>query len=59
MDNKLLDILVCPECGHELKLQKNELICKACKLAYPIEDNIPIMLIEAARRITIEEVDQL
>ncbi len=59
MDKKLLTILACPNCGHSIKLKSDELICKACKLAYPIEDNIPVMLIEEARKISLEELDQL
>jgi uncharacterized protein YbaR (Trm112 family) len=58
MDNKLLAILVCPACGSELNLNKKELICTACKLAYPIEDNIPIMLIEQAREMSSDEVSK-
>jgi len=54
MINKdLLDILVCPKCKGELKFdEENErLICNECKLAYPIKDDIPIMLIEEAEKI--------
>jgi uncharacterized protein YbaR (Trm112 family) len=56
MDKKLLDILVCPICKSELDLQSrnSELACKPCKLAFPIEDGIPIMLEEEARHIPIE-----
>ncbi len=54
MINKdLLDILVCPKCKGELKLdkEKERLICNKCKLAYPIKDDIPVMLIEEAEKI--------
>ena len=54
MINKdLLDILVCPKCKGSLKLDKDnaKLICKECKLAYPIKDDIPVMLIEEAEKI--------
>ena len=46
MDKKLLDILVCPVCKSELVYKKSEqeLICKADRLAYPIRDDIPVML---------------
>ncbi len=51
LDSKLLTILVCPLCKAHLELNRNkqELTCKKCKLAYPIEDNIPIMLVDRAR----------
>ncbi len=50
---ELLDILVCPKCKGSLRLdkEKGRLICKECKLAYPIKDDIPVMLIEEAEEI--------
>ena len=48
-DYKLLEILVCPVCKAKLEKQHNELICNKCKLAYPIDDGIPVMLVEQAR----------
>ncbi len=50
LDKELLEILVCPKCKGELdyKEQENRLICHACKLAYRIEDDIPVMLIDEA-----------
>ena len=51
MDDFLLDLLVCPKSGGKLVYDKNELICKQSKLAYPIKDGIPIMLIESARKL--------
>lgn len=53
MDKKLLDILACPVCKGPLKYDKEnqELICKADRLAYPIRDDIPVMLEEEARQI--------
>lgn len=53
MDTRLLDILVCPICKSNLDYQKaeQELICKPCKLAFPIRDDIPVMLEEEARRL--------
>lgn len=44
----LLNIIVCPACQGELAEHDNHLICTACKLAYPIEDGIPVLLIEEA-----------
>jgi len=57
MDKKLLDILVCPLCKGALVYKKdaNELICKADRLAFPIRDDIPVMLEEEARRVALEE----
>ena len=61
MDKKLLEILVCPLCKGELIYRKEEkaLICKADRLAYPIRDDIPVMLENEARRISLEEYDAL
>ena len=57
MDKKILDILVCPLCKSPLVYQKEtqELICKADRLAYPIKDDIPVMLEEEARQLDPEE----
>lgn len=60
MDKKLLDILVCPVCKGPLvyKKDKQELICKGDRLAYPIKDAIPVMLEDEARELPAdEEVD--
>jgi uncharacterized protein len=53
VDPKLLEILVCPltKTPLEYDAEKQELISRAAKLAYPIRDGIPIMLPEEARRI--------
>ena len=57
MDPRLLDILVCPICKANLEYRKaeRELVCKPCKLAYPIRDDIPIMLEDEARQLPPEE----
>jgi len=57
VDGKLLSILVCPLCHGELQYDKQsqELTCYADGLAYPIRDDIPVMLEEEARRPTAEE----
>lgn len=57
MDKKLLDILVCPICKGPLvyKDEEQELICKADRLAYPIRDDIPVMLEEEARQLSADE----
>ena len=53
MDPKLLEILVCPLCKGPLTFLKDrqELVCKADRLAFPIRDGIPVMLEEEARRL--------
>ena len=57
MDKKLLDILACPVCKQPLlyKQDKKELICKLDRLAYPIKNEIPVMLEEEARRLNADE----
>ncbi|BBP01282.1 Trm112 family protein [Sulfuriferula nivalis] len=57
MDSKLLDILVCPICKGPLVYHKTtqELICKADKLAFPIRDDIPVMLEGEARTLAEDE----
>ena len=57
MDARLLEILVCPVCKGSLDFRKTnqELVCKACKLAYPVRDDIPVMLEEEARQLSYEE----
>jgi uncharacterized protein len=60
MDAKLLDILVCPLTKGALIYDKarQELISVQAGLAYPIKDDIPVMLEEEARTLTPEEVEQ-
>lgn len=61
VDNKLLDILACPICKSSLIYDKahQELICKPDRLAFPIRDDIPVMLEEEARELSYEEVEAL
>lgn len=61
MDKRLLGILVCPICKGNLYYDKakQELICKFDRVAYPIRDEIPVMLEKDARKISLEEYDQL
>ncbi|HTF84567.1 Trm112 family protein [Cellvibrio sp. ARAG 10.3] len=60
IDKKLLSILVCPVSKAELEYQpeKQELVCWASGLAYPIRDGIPVMLESEARQLTSEEKAQ-
>ena len=60
MDKKLLEIIVCPVTKGPLIYDKEnqELISKSAHLAYPIRNNIPIMLEEEARQISEEEMEK-
>ncbi len=57
MDKKLLDILVCPICKGKLVYlkQEQELVCRGDRLAFPIRDDIPVMLAEEARELAADE----
>ena len=57
MDTKLLEILVCPLCKGPLAWRKDaaELICKGDRLAFPVKDDIPVMLEDEARTLRPEE----
>lgn len=61
MDKKLLDILVCPVTKGKLIYDQKaaELISKSARLAYPIQEGIPVMLPENARPLSLEEVERL
>ncbi len=56
-DTKLLEILVCPVSKAKLNYDadKQELICLASNLAYPVRDGIPVMLEDEARQISLNE----
>ncbi len=60
MDKNLLEIIVCPVTKGPLIYDKEnqELISKSARLAYPIRNNIPIMLEEEARQISEEEMEK-
>jgi uncharacterized protein YbaR (Trm112 family) len=60
VDPKLLEILVCPVTKGPLVYDKDkqELISKSARLAYPIRDGIPVMLEEEARKLTPEECER-
>jgi uncharacterized protein len=61
MDTKLLEMLVCPVTKGPLIYDgdKQELISKTARLAYPIRDGIPVMLEEEARKLSPEEYEEL
>jgi hypothetical protein len=52
---ELLEILACPKCKGEIHLNEAEdgLVCEACRLVYEIRDDIPIMLIEEAKPLSV------
>ncbi len=61
MDAKLLEILVCPVSKTSLvyKAELDELWCAASRLAYPIRDDVPVMLENEARELTQAEIDSI
>ncbi len=61
INEKLLEILVCPKCKGDLVLTDNSdgLICHACRLKYEIKDDIPIMLVSEGDKYVDVPVDQL
>ena len=69
MDARLLEILVCPVCkgpldcplckaSLELRKAQAELVCKPCRLAYPVKDDIPMMLEGEARSLSADTPEQ-
>ena len=58
MDTKLLELLVCPVTKGPLEYQrdKQELICRSARLAYPVRDGLPVMLENEARVLSDEEL---
>lgn len=52
IDDWLLEILVCPKCRAGLRVDDpaNELVCTGCGLAYPVRENIPVLLVDEARQ---------
>jgi uncharacterized protein YbaR (Trm112 family) len=59
VDSKLLDLLVCPVTKGPLTFdrERQELISKSARLAYPVRDGIPVMLEEEARKLTPAEYE--
>ena len=52
IDDDLLAILACPACRARLRVDEDasELVCTGCGLAYPVRDDIPVLLVDEARR---------
>jgi uncharacterized protein YbaR (Trm112 family) len=53
LSRELLDILVCPQCKGTLLYREEHdlLVCEVCLLAYPIRDDIPVMLVDEAEKL--------
>jgi uncharacterized protein YbaR (Trm112 family) len=51
IDDWLLEILACPKCHADLRADEpaSELVCTGCGLAYPVRDDIPVLLVDEAR----------
>jgi uncharacterized protein YbaR (Trm112 family) len=51
LSQDLLDILACPQCKGPVEYQEavREILCRGCALAYPVRDDIPVMLVDEAR----------
>lgn len=60
MDKRLLEILVCPvtKAPLEWRADRQELWCRASRLAYPVRDGVPVMLEDEARTLSDEELQQ-
>lgn len=58
LSKELLEILVCPKCKGELEYREAEqrLICTTCELAYPVKDDIPIMLVDQAHTLSEQDI---
>ncbi len=52
LKSELLEILACPQCKGEVRLdeERNGIVCEKCRLVYPVQDDIPVMLIDEAEK---------
>jgi uncharacterized protein YbaR (Trm112 family) len=50
IDPALMAIIVCPACRSTLDVVAEELVCSGCGLAYPVRDDIPVLLVDEARK---------
>jgi uncharacterized protein YbaR (Trm112 family) len=53
ISRELLEILACPKCKGDVVLNQQEsgLVCSACRLVYPVRDDIPVMLIDESTKL--------
>lgn len=58
MNDTLLEILACPICKGKLEYRRDrqELVCRVDRLAYPVRDDVPVMLVDEARELGAEEL---
>ncbi len=50
LDPQLLELIVCPACHGALDVNGEELVCNGCGNAYPVVDDIPVLLVDEARK---------
>ncbi|NQT23358.1 MAG: Trm112 family protein [Candidatus Omnitrophica bacterium] len=50
VDKELLEMLACPSCKGDVRLEDERIVCIKCSLRYPIKDGIPVMLIDEAEK---------
>jgi uncharacterized protein YbaR (Trm112 family) len=48
IDRELLDILACPLCKADVRMEADRIVCAKCGRRYPVRDDIPVMLVEEA-----------
>jgi uncharacterized protein YbaR (Trm112 family) len=49
IDEKLLDLLACPACQGDVKLENNKIVCTKCQRIYPIIDGITVLLVDPSQ----------
>lgn len=61
IDNATLAILACPKCKGKLTYysERDELVCRGERLAYPISDSIPVLIADQARELSSDELEQV
>lgn len=54
LNKKLLEILICPQCRGKVRFDEKlgGIVCEQCKLLYEVKDDIPVMLVEEAKKIS-------
>ena len=54
LNKKLLEILICPQCRGKVRLDEKMggIVCDHCKLLYEVKDDIPVMLVQEAKKIS-------
>ena len=59
LDPSLLEILACPNCRGELRIDDGaqELVCTGCGLAYPVRNSIPVLLVDEARQTPVPQAE--